>query len=306
VNGPRPPSEERPPPPAAPLGPAGGAGFDPTAFARRFKSARKALGRAAYFGEVFRFVETTESTNDLARDWVAPEGAVVAAGAQTAGRGRGGRAWISDAGAGLWFSVVLRPGFPYPQAGMIPPALGFGLVIALRRLGLPAALKWPNDILIGRRKLAGVLVEGTMVGDRLETAIAGIGVNWVRPTLAGLSYEATGLASELFGRSGVGPGTSAPPEPEEVLVALLDGLEQAYLVLKAAGSAPFVAAWPAVCAHFGRPVTYRDPSGDGPETTALSGRLALDGALEVSTFDGRRRRLDSAGVSLSLGFPQRP
>ncbi len=283
--------------------PSGGATtlFETADFPRRLKAALKAGTRTARFGRPFRFLDEVGSTNDVAREWVAasaPEGAMVIALSQTAGRGRSGRAWISDAGAGLWFSLVLRPDLDYPQAGMVPLAMGFGLVLALRRLGLPARLKWPNDIVVRGGKLGGTLVEGTVATGRLTTAVVGVGVNWCRPALAGSFYPVTGLIAKLSAPTG--PPVLVPPAPEDVLAALLGGLEQAYLVLKAAGPAPFMAAWPRVCAHFGRVVVYRGPAGEGPSLPALGGSLLPDGSLEVLTLDGRRRQLAAGEVSLSL------
>ena len=120
------------------------------------------------------------STNDeaarLARAG-ASHGTVVIAQSQRAGRGREGRAWQSPPGLGLYLSAVVRP--PLPLA-LVPPmtlAIGVGLCDAARTFGAPATLKWPNDLLVGDRKLAGVLVEAQSQGTRLEAVIVGIGVN---------------------------------------------------------------------------------------------------------------------------------
>lgn len=122
------------------------------------------------------------STNDeaarLARAG-ASHGTVVTALAQRAGRGRDGRTWHSPKGAGLYLSAIVRP----PLAlHMVPPmtlAIGIGLCDAARVFGADATLKWPNDLLVGGRKLAGVLVEAQSQGPRLEAVIVGIGVNLV-------------------------------------------------------------------------------------------------------------------------------
>ncbi|HEU0034932.1 MAG TPA: biotin--[acetyl-CoA-carboxylase] ligase [Kofleriaceae bacterium] len=119
------------------------------------------------------------STNDeaarLARAG-ASHGTVVIAERQTAGRGREGRTWASPSG-GLYLSAIVKP--PLPLA-LVPPmtlAIGVGLCDAIRSFGAPAVLKWPNDVLVARKKLAGVLVEAQSQGARLETVIVGIGVN---------------------------------------------------------------------------------------------------------------------------------
>ncbi len=120
------------------------------------------------------------STNDeaarLARAG-ASHGTIVVARSQTAGRGRDGREWASPLDAGLYLSAIVRP--PLPLA-LVPPmtlAIGVGLCDAVRACGADAVLKWPNDVLVANRKLAGVLVEAQSQGSRLETVIVGIGVN---------------------------------------------------------------------------------------------------------------------------------
>jgi BirA family biotin operon repressor/biotin-[acetyl-CoA-carboxylase] ligase len=173
-------------------------------------------------------------------------------------------------------------------------AIGFGVVLALRDLVLPAGLKWPNDILVGGRKVGGILVEGRSEGGCLKTAVAGVGVNWLAPDTSGEPplTPPTGLAAEL-----AATGTNIP-SPERVLGSLLEHMEQAYLLLRSAGPAPFSAAWPRVSAHLGRPVVVQDP---GPTSTpALAGPLLPDGSLEVVTAGGERRRLVSAEVRLRL------
>jgi BirA family biotin operon repressor/biotin-[acetyl-CoA-carboxylase] ligase len=120
------------------------------------------------------------STNDeaarLARAG-ASHGTIVVAESQRAGRGREGRAWQSPKGLGLYLSAIVRP--PLPLA-MVPPmtlAIGIGVCDAVRACGAEAHLKWPNDLLVRGKKLAGVLVEAQSQGPRLEAVIVGIGVN---------------------------------------------------------------------------------------------------------------------------------
>jgi BirA family biotin operon repressor/biotin-[acetyl-CoA-carboxylase] ligase len=120
------------------------------------------------------------STNDeaarLARAG-ASHGTIVVAESQRAGRGREGRAWQSPKGLGLYLSAIVRP--PLPLA-MVPPmtlAIGIGVCDAVRACGADAHLKWPNDVLVRGKKLAGVLVEAQSQGPRLEAVIVGIGVN---------------------------------------------------------------------------------------------------------------------------------
>jgi BirA family biotin operon repressor/biotin-[acetyl-CoA-carboxylase] ligase len=122
-------------------------------------------------GRPFRYVPVTESTQDLlsADD---PEGAVVAADEQTAGRGRHGRRWVAPPGKALQFSVLLRPP---PERRLPELSLVAGVAVAdavEAALGLSAQIKWPNDVLVNRKKVAGILAEA-----RGEVVVLGIGVN---------------------------------------------------------------------------------------------------------------------------------
>ena len=118
------------------------------------------------------------STNDMAAalaDGGAEEGTTVVAEAQTSGRGRHGRAWHSPPGAGLYTSVILRPAGVQP---LLTLASGVAIAEAVRALtGLPAEIKWPNDVMIGKRKLAGILTEAVAQSGRTQYVILGFGVN---------------------------------------------------------------------------------------------------------------------------------
>jgi BirA family biotin operon repressor/biotin-[acetyl-CoA-carboxylase] ligase len=121
----------------------------------------------------------TASTNDVMKDRArqgAPEWSVVTAEVQTAGRGRQGREWRSAAG-NLHLSVLLRPRVDPARAGRLPLMAGLALAEALEAAGFDARLKWPNDVWIAGRKVAGILVESASTGSRLDSAVIGIGVN---------------------------------------------------------------------------------------------------------------------------------
>jgi BirA family biotin operon repressor/biotin-[acetyl-CoA-carboxylase] ligase len=139
------------------------------------------LGKTKVVGRDIRVFQETTSTNDivekLARDGV-KEGVVVFAESQTKGRGRLGRKWISPAYKGLWFSILLRPDLRPPEV----PQLTVASAIALRRAiesetGLKPEIKWPNDILIRGKKVAGILTELSAEVDRVKHIILGIGID---------------------------------------------------------------------------------------------------------------------------------
>ena len=104
----------------------------------------------------------------------APEGTVVVAEEQTAGRGRRGRTWESSARAGLWWSLLLRPPVPADRLGWLPLVIGVGVARGVRSaVGVEVALKWPNDVLVDGRKLAGILAERLADG----SVVVGVGIN---------------------------------------------------------------------------------------------------------------------------------
>ncbi|HVL86635.1 MAG TPA: biotin--[acetyl-CoA-carboxylase] ligase [Candidatus Thermoplasmatota archaeon] len=133
-----------------------------------------------------REFEEVESTNDVARR-LAEQGAgdrlVVAAERQTGGRGRAGRSWTSEHG-GLYLSVVLLPPPRPDRPGLLPLAAGLAVSRAAARFDAPARVKWPNDVEVGRAKLAGILVEASWSGPR-PWAVVGVGLNVKNPVPAG-------------------------------------------------------------------------------------------------------------------------
>jgi BirA family biotin operon repressor/biotin-[acetyl-CoA-carboxylase] ligase len=179
----------------------------PAELADAFARARDRFGR---LGAPLLFFSTVGSTNDVATALAqsgGQEGAVIVADAQTAGRGRRGRTWFSPPGAGLYVSIVLNPGRAAASdraSALVTLAAGVALAEGVQHVaGLAPDIKWPNDLVIGRRKLAGILAEG-VTGDaphgvaRVTTVILGYGVN-VRPTAypPELAERATSLESEL-------------------------------------------------------------------------------------------------------------
>lgn len=135
----------------------------------------------ARLGRPLRVYESLGSTNDLLRELAvagAGEGATVVAKRQTRGRGRQGRNWASPGGLGLYLSILLRPPLPSQDAGWLAVLSGVGVARALEAVGLEKAdVKWPNDIYVQGRKIAGVLVEPRLERGRIEFAVLGLGVN---------------------------------------------------------------------------------------------------------------------------------
>jgi BirA family transcriptional regulator, biotin operon repressor / biotin---[acetyl-CoA-carboxylase] ligase len=191
---------------------------------------RRALVRPGSFWQDLRIVESTGSTNadlaDAARAG-APEGTVLVAEAQDAGRGREGRAWVSPPRAGLTFSVLLRPdGVPMTRWGWLPLLAGVALTRAVGRLGeVDAWLKWPNDLLLGsqRKKGAGLLAEVANGG-----VVVGVGLNVTTLAEELPRPDATSLRLEGAACTDRGP----------LLQAVLRELEHDYVAWRDAGGDP--------------------------------------------------------------------
>jgi BirA family biotin operon repressor/biotin-[acetyl-CoA-carboxylase] ligase len=141
----------------------------------------RALLPAGGPGEQLYYYASIGSTNDRAKELAAagcPDSTVVVADEQTAGRGRAGRGWLTPAGAALAVSLVLRPESLSAEDLVGWTAVGaLSVREALQRLGASCEIKWPNDVLLARRKVAGVLTEAAWDGDRVSSLVVGIGVN---------------------------------------------------------------------------------------------------------------------------------
>ena len=179
-----------------------GSGMDASAAATRSPLDRERLERAlttAWLGRSLEVLTTTGSTMDEARRAAlagARDGHAILADAQTRGRGSRGRPWASPAGEDLYLSFILRPSLPPEHLSTLTLAVGLGVAAAVRAWlteQTPVGIKWPNDVLVRGRKIAGILVETL----NLEVAFVGVGLNVNRrlfePALRG---EATSLAIE--------------------------------------------------------------------------------------------------------------
>ena len=241
-------------------------------------------------GAPAHYFDELPSTNDEAArlaELGAPEGTTVIASAQTAGRGRFGRTWFSPPGAGLYVSVVVRDrrAAPYLSlAGGVAVADGIRAATAL-----PVELKWPNDVVIDggmgkRRKLAGVLAEGTTSAEGIQYVIVGFGINLLTAAYPPeIADRATSLESEL-GR---------PVERDLVLASTLAELDTRVVQLSAGEAAPLLTRWRALApSAVGSAVEWDTPS--GPRSGRTDG-IDDDGALRVKT-DGTIERIISGIV----------
>ncbi|HEU4369938.1 MAG TPA: biotin--[acetyl-CoA-carboxylase] ligase [Methylomirabilota bacterium] len=226
-------------------------------------------------------VESTQTIAfALAADGAA-DGTVVVADSQAAGRGRRGRAWVDEPGASLLASIVLRPRLDPVRLPGLSLAAAVAVAEALTRTaGLTPRLKWPNDVLVGGRKIAGILLESRVTGEQ-ATTIIGVGVNLAQRVFpADLAQRATS----------VWLASGRVVDRDSLLAALLDALAEWRRRLERQGFAPVRTRWRALADTLGRPVTVDGVSGVAVDVDA-------DGALVVADTDGRRRRVMAGEVA---------
>ncbi|MEJ0090916.1 MAG: biotin--[acetyl-CoA-carboxylase] ligase [Limisphaerales bacterium] len=253
---------------------------------------RARLGKTKVVGRDIQVFEQTTSTNDviekLARDGV-KEGVVVFAESQTKGRGRLGRKWMSPTHKGLWFSILLRPNLRPQETTQLTVASAVALRRAIKSVtGLAADIKWPNDLLIGGKKVVGILTEMSAEVDRVRHIILGIGVD-VNQGVDEFPAELRKIATSLKIEAGEEICRA------ELAVEILRELDADYARI-CGGKFPVVAdEWEAACATIGRNVSVQTG------VHKISGRaesLDDDGALLVRTEHGRLERIIGGDVTL--------
>jgi BirA family biotin operon repressor/biotin-[acetyl-CoA-carboxylase] ligase len=232
---------------------------------------------AGSLGTPYLYASEIGSTQDVLRDGHHPHGAVAVAEHQTAGRGRSGRVWQDATGQALLFSVLLRPepGKPLQQLSLVA-----GLAVAAavsREAGVEAAVKWPNDVLVEGRKVAGILLEASGT-----TVICGIGVN-VNQAEGDLPSRTRLPATSLRMAAG------RPLDRGQLLATLLNELEARYGRWLHDGLVTFRHELEARNALRGRAVVV-----DG--SRGIAGEIAPDGRLEVALDDGETVLIESGEV----------
>jgi BirA family biotin operon repressor/biotin-[acetyl-CoA-carboxylase] ligase len=246
-----------------------------------------------YIGRRFIYRPVSESTMDDARRMMErinlPQGALVLAESQDAGRGRAGRTWLSPPDVNLYMTVLLFPPAAalrsLPVVTPLAVARAIEAVTEARGAGVHADLKWPNDVLVGGKKIAGVLIETEHLSDRI-IALVGIGLNVnLDPSL---HPEIAGIATSLKDATGL----DFPRE--EVLAAVCNELEPLYEAALAGSREPFE-AWKRRLITLGQQVTVSAPDRRF-EGEAID--VEDDGALVVVTADGRRERVEAGDVTV--------
>jgi BirA family biotin operon repressor/biotin-[acetyl-CoA-carboxylase] ligase len=243
---------------------------------------RKALGERL-IGRRFLYFLTLTSTNEHARElaedgW--PEGTIVLSEEQTAGKGRAGRSWHSPPGLGVNVSVILKPSLPPEKVALMTLMTAVAATQALRELGHEATIKWPNDILLGGRKIGGVLADARLRPGGPSDIVVGLGLN--------VNHLETDFPADLLPRAGsIRMHSGIEADRTAVLTAILIRLDEAYALVKdggAGGDARLVETFTGLCPTCrGAKVVAR---GDGEPVAGESAGLTPGGALRINTPSG--------------------
>ncbi len=237
------------------------------------------------FGRTIVSLPSVDSTNEEAKrqgDAGAPHGTVIVADEQTGGKGRLGRRWVSPPGSGLWFSVLLRPDVLPGEAAGVTLLSAVAVCRGIRSLtGCEAKIKWPNDVVIGTKKVCGILTELSAEMEHIHYLIPGIGVNTGNESFP---PELADRATSLYLETGKRVSRAA------LLAEVLRELEALYDTY---GVSSFPEEYRSLCVSVGRRVSL---TRGGRKITGTATGIAKDGALIVMTEDGEEIAVSSGEV----------
>lgn len=224
--------------------------------------------------------ETIDSTNSEAKRLAhagVPEGTIVLAESQRKGKGRMKRIWASPRRAGIYLSVVLRPQILPQEAQKLTFVAAVALAFALRHFGIVSQVKWPNDILINGKKVAGILMELTAHAELVDFVVVGIGVN-VNTPMDELPLSFRNLATSIH------MVTDRPPPRREIIQVLLLQLELWYERFLAGPFEMVLQAWKQLTNTLGARVRVTLA---GETLEGIAEAIASDGSLMVRDHQGR-------------------
>ncbi len=240
-----------------------------------------------FTGKVYYRFDELPSTNDYARDLLAKsrpsEGTVVRADSQSAGRGQFGSKWLTEPGVNLTLSVILYPNWlKITDQFRLSEAVALALLDTVNRLPStvnrqPSTIKWPNDIYLGDRKTAGILIQNTLTGNHLETSIVGIGLN----------VNQTAFPPEIPNATSLCLATGRTFDLEAVAETLFECLERRYLQLKAGQTEILRAEYREHLLGLGALRNFARPDGS-----------VFSGTIQGVQGDGRLEILGSHGLEL--------
>jgi BirA family biotin operon repressor/biotin-[acetyl-CoA-carboxylase] ligase len=245
------------------------------------------------FAAHIHYDRSIDSTNAVAKTLAgqgAPEGTLVVTEEQTAGRGRRGRSWVSPPGANLLFSLLLRPPMEGERVFVLTMVLALAGLKAVNRVtGVKPMIKWPNDLYVGPKKLAGILTEFAVRGKQVDWVVPGMGINvgWRPGTPEQGGVPATSLQEE----------TGQRVSRNELLIEILSDFDGLYREVMAGNMEALHEEWNQNCLVLGKAVVVAS------ENERIEGKaLRIDefGALILEDAQGNQRRILTGDVSLRL------
>jgi BirA family biotin operon repressor/biotin-[acetyl-CoA-carboxylase] ligase len=245
-------------------------------------TAIKAGLKTQIIGRNIQYFKETESTNIIAREIAGSveEGTVVIAESQTGGRGRMGRKWISPEG-GIWLSIIIKPKIQPLYASRITLLAGVSVAKTIRSYGLPARIKWPNDVLINGKKVCGILTEIEAEIDLIEFCVVGIGID-ANVDTESFPEEARDTSTSL--KKELGSGINRV----EFVQKLLEEFESLYLKFQRDGFSPILEEWRNMSATIGEWVKITTQA-----RTIYGEAIGVDseGALVLETGEGKLEKI---------------
>ena len=244
-----------------------------------------------WLGKKIVYKETVDSTNAEVRrkaEEGEDNGLLVVADGQTSGKGRRGRSWESPKGTNLYFSMLLKPDFAPDKASMITLVAAYSVATVIRKTtGLDAKIKWPNDIVVGKKKVCGILTEMSMERDYIHHVVVGIGINVNEENYPiELEQMATSLKKEM----------GSLVLRANLLCDILLQFEKDYLTFLAAENLkPFLEEYNRMLVNKGALVKVLDPKG---EFSGIAGGISEDGRLNVFKENGQIEAVYAGEVSV--------
>ncbi len=216
-----------------------------------FEQLKSRLSSNVHIGQSIFCYETVTSTNDVAHRFAkdgARSGTIITAEFQTAGRGRNAKRWVSEKGENIIASVILRPTVTFEQLTYLPLLTSLSVAQAIENIvGRRAEIKWPNDVLIRRKKVAGILVETAAQAGQIDYVIIGIGLNVNQAQFPDdLAQRATSLFLE----------TGTVYDKATLFVSIMKYLDTNYARLKDGNTRVILDMWRAYCDMFGKRITF--------------------------------------------------
>lgn len=246
------------------------------------------------FGKSIYSFEEVGSTNEVAHELAingAPEGTVVISDSQTRGKGRLERKWISPSGKNIYISIIFRPAIEARDAPFLTLVSSIALAEAIRNEGTDAFIKWPNDVLIDDRKVAGVLTEMTEKGGSVDFVIVGLGVN-INMTDQDMDEE-MGEVAEIA--TSLRMATGREINRVNMIVNLIEEIEHWYNKYLEKGKPPIVKEWMGRWGAINRRVLAKF---NGEEIVGVAIGINENGYLMIKKDDGNVERIITGDVIL--------